>query len=318
MKVIAFPKLRPEEPVVEALPDDTGAPTAFGGSDEGGRIDRITVRVITVALVLSLFIHLVILLAPLMPKAEAPPASLGKPLTARLEPQESSSRTPPTPVAQPDEAPPPPKTVPRPVVKQPRAQIAVPNRQSPIRVPPAPPTPAPTPEPAPPVAQEQPKQPPAQDMQSYIEARRRARGAPPEEQGETDDERAKRIALGNIQAQQRKANPDMVDGGGGIFSLDRTGLNDADFVFHGWSTDFKRNTGLTVHVVRGDNPDIKLAVVRQMIKIIRERKNGDFEWYSPKRGKSVTMSARPGDTERLELFLLHEFYPEDPRGRDIR
>lgn len=318
MKVLPFPKIRPDDPVDEPTAvEPPGA--ALAGSDEGGGIDRITVRVITVAIVLSLFIHVVILLAPLMQQKTEPQSNLGSPLTARLEPADTRSKSQPTPSPKPVEEPPPPKASakPRPA-PTPRARLTTPNKASPLKVPPAEPTPTPplpTPEVAPP---EQPKQPPAEDMASYIESRRKARGAPPQEQGETDDERAKRIALGNIQAQQRRASPEMVDGGGGMFSLDRTGLNDADFVFHGWSTDFKRNVGLTVHVTKGDASDIKLAVVRRMIAIIRDRKSGDFQWYSPKRGKEVTMSARPGDTERLELFLLHEFYPEDPRGRDVR
>lgn len=323
MKVLPFPKVRPEEP--EASPEVVAPVLAVDGGGTGEHYDRITVRVITVAVAVSIFIHVLLLVLPLMrdTKPLKMPADEIGPLAVRIEP---SAPAPAQQKAQPRPEPSPPPPVaptvqPRPTPAPPRPRLTVPKRTPRVTAPPqiVVPVPAPQPEPQPQARpQPQPQQPPAQDMSDYVAQRRAARGAPTEGREESDDERANRIARANIQAQQRAASPEMVDGGGGLFQLDRTGQTDADFIFRGWSTDFKRNTGLTVHVTRGDNPDIKLAVVRKMIEIIRERKNGDFEWYSYKRGKSITMSARPGDTARLEAFLLHEFYPEDPRGRDAK
>ncbi len=145
-------------------------------------------------------------------------------------------------------------------------------------------------------------------------ARRAANGGAPDEVVESDDERANRIAKANVMAQQRSASPGQdPDQAGGIFDLRHTGLNDAEFIFNGWNRNFQRKLGQTFEVRTGSNSDIHIAVVRKMIEVIREQKPGDFEWYNYRTGKSAVMSARVKDQPELELFLLKEFYPEDPR-----
>ncbi len=105
------------------------------------------------------------------------------------------------------------------------------------------------------------------------------------------------------------------DEAGGIFDLRHTGQTEAEFVFNGWNRDFQRKLGKTYEVRIGTNPDIRIAVIRQMIQIIREQKPGDFEWYSYRLKKATVMSARPKDQQELELFLMKEFYPQDPRAQ---
>jgi hypothetical protein len=61
-------------------------------------------------------------------------------------------------------------------------------------------------------------------------------------------------------------------------------------------------------VRRGTNPDIRIAVVRRMIEIIRLYEQQDFEWQSIRFGRNVTLSARAADTEDLEAFLMREFF----------
>jgi hypothetical protein len=133
---------------------------------------------------------------------------------------------------------------------------------------------------------------------------------------ESDNERANRIAKANVMAQQRSASPGQdPDQAGGIFDLRHTGLTDAEFIFNGWNRTFQRSLGQTIEVRVPPSGDIRLAVVRRMIDIIRQQKPGDFEWYNYRTGKTVTMSARPKDQPELEAFLIKEFYPQDPRAQ---
>ena len=156
------------------------------------------------------------------------------------------------------------------------------------------------------------------DLTSYIEARRRARGesaqaapkpesvasAPPVEDEQT---RANRIAAANL-GLGRKPGFGPEPSKGGIFALQRVGFDYAEFVFYGWNKDIRRNTAQVIEVRKGNASDIRLAVVRRMISIIREHEQGDFVWESPRLGHNVTLSARPRDNAGLEDFLMQEFF----------
>jgi len=86
----------------------------------------------------------------------------------------------------------------------------------------------------------------------------------------------------------------------------------AEFVFFGWNKDIRRDTAQTIDVRKGAESDIRIAVIRRMIAIIREHENGDFVWESHRLERHVTLSARPRDNAGLEDFLWKEFF-EDPR-----
>ncbi len=58
----------------------------------------------------------------------------------------------------------------------------------------------------------------------------------------------------------------------------------------------------------GDNGDIRHAVVRKMIAIIREYEVKDFVWESPRLGRNITLSARLEDNAELEAFMMREFF----------
>ena len=122
--------------------------------------------------------------------------------------------------------------------------------------------------------------------------------------------------MANIASQQRSASPELdPNAGGGLFQIERVGLHEAQFLFRGWNKSFRRNWSQQVEVQQGDNPDIRIAIIRSMIGIIREKKPGDFEWESHRLGKVFTMSARAKDQPQLETFLMKEFFPDDPRAR---
>ncbi|MDB5863019.1 MAG: hypothetical protein JWO70_825, partial [Betaproteobacteria bacterium] len=68
-----------------------------------------------------------------------------------------------------------------------------------------------------------------------------------------------------------------------------------------------------IEVRKGSNSDIRIAVVRRMIGIIRDHEQGDFVWESRRLGRNVDLSARQRDTAALEAFLMKEFFEDDRR-----
>jgi hypothetical protein len=172
------------------------------------------------------------------------------------------------------------------------------------------------------VAKVQPKPEPPQevDMQAYIEARRKQRGAatahneqPAEE---SENERATRIAKANIAAANGRSLGDDRNETGGVFSISNKTFHSADLKFRGWNPNFKRRWLQQVAVEQGGEIDIETAVVKKMIELIRKEKTGDFEWDSHRLQRVVTMSARVQDTAELQAFLFKEMFPEyRPSGR---
>jgi len=156
------------------------------------------------------------------------------------------------------------------------------------------------------------------DLSSYIEARRRARGetapaavssgASSTAPAEDDNARANRIAAANLAAQQQSTFGYDPKRGGGIFHIEWLGGDSGAFLFYGWNPEVRRNTAQVIEVRRGEHSDIRIAIVRRMIAIIREHENGDFQWQSPRLGRTVTLSARARDSTALEEFMMREFF----------
>lgn len=221
----------------------------------------------------------------------------------------------------------------------------VPPAPSPApRAQPRPPIAAPTPPPAPPVIalkRPAPKAPPSaaappappplaapkprpefEDLASYIEARRRARAAPAEPQDrpssppiEDENTRATRIVEQNLGLQERITFGYDPERNGGVFRIQLMSQDYAEFTFIGWNKDIRRVTKQLVEVRKGDNSDIRIAVVRRMIAIIREQVQEDFLWDSQRLGYR-TLSARLKDNKALEDFLMGEFFgTADSRAR---
>lgn len=158
------------------------------------------------------------------------------------------------------------------------------------------------------------------DLSSYIEARRRARqqsASPPAPSApaaveESETARANRIAAANLGLGSKPSfGEDRT--GGGVFQLRRVGFDSAEYLFYGWNADIRRDTTQVITVRRGLQPDIRRAVVRSMMEIIRRHEQGDFLWESRRLGRNVSLSARPADDAGLEAFLLKEFFDEERR-----
>jgi hypothetical protein len=63
-----------------------------------------------------------------------------------------------------------------------------------------------------------------------------------------------------------------------------------------------------IEVRKGNNPDIRIAVVRRMIAVIRDYEQEDFSWNSRRLGRVVVLSARQADNAGLEDFMMKEFF----------
>ncbi len=93
-----------------------------------------------------------------------------------------------------------------------------------------------------------------------------------------------------------------------MFQITHMGYDEAEFLFFGWNKEIRRNTKQLIEVRKGGNSDIRVAVVRRMIAIIREYERGDFLWESRRLGRNIMLSARAADNAGLEEFMMHEFF----------
>jgi hypothetical protein len=158
--------------------------------------------------------------------------------------------------------------------------------------------------------------PSAGDLASYIEARRLARGdpAPPSQSAADEKSRTNQIASANL-AQQQLAFGYDPSRSGGIFEVRRMGYSEAELMFFGWNKEVRHRTAQLIEVKKGDVSDIRLAIVRRMIVIVRQFEQADFEWTSQRLGRDVTLSARARDTAGLEDFLMQEFFHDQRPSR---
>lgn len=190
---------------------------------------------------------------------------------------------------------------------------AVPATPAPA-APPAPPTPAP-PAPSPPTPAAAPARPPAGDFSAALEARRRARGNTAQSgtptPSATDDDKARRDSIVASNLGQDRApsfGSDPRKQGGGVFQIQGETFDRAELIFYGWNKEIGRMSAQAIEVRKADNPDIRIAVVRKMIAIIRDQEKNDFIWDSRRLGRSLNLSARLEDNAGLEDVLMREFY----------
>ena len=287
------------------------------------RHDVVTIPVIWVAIALSLLFHGAMMWTwlPRMRSLSTADAERGETtasLVARLAPRPTppESSAPARPPSRPVQAQPSPTrraTPPQAPVAPPLAMASVEpsprvlDTPSPLTTPPvAPPAPA--------------RAPPEGDLSSYIEARRRARGEPTTAvsqggasnapQTENDDERRNRIVAANLASINAPTFGYDPKNGGGIFQIKHMGYDYAEFYFNGWNKDIGRKTKQLIEVRKGDNGDIRIAMIRKMIAIIREQEPGDFVWLSHRLGREIALSARPGDNSGLEDFMMRELFSD--------
>lgn len=239
-------------------------------------------------------------IASIAPRAPAPSARAARP--QRPPPSRAPPRRPPAP----------------PVIALDRRTGALqalpvpPPAAAPPSVAPSPPAPAPEPpKPAPPPLES--------DLASYVEARRRARGEEtPSSAGsatnapaaESEIERRNRIIASNLGLNRTPTFGYDPQSAGGIFQITHIGYDDAQFWFFGLDRDIGRKAKQMIDVRKGSNSDIRIAIVRKMIAIIRQNVSGDFLWSSQRMGREIPLSARPADNAELEDFIMRDVFPE--------
>lgn len=308
-----------------------------------GRHDVVTIPTIRITFVLSILVHaaLLWLLLPHLRSLTQASASQATSLAVDLAPRNDTiasanprPASPPPVVASPPPAPsvqshPAPARVPAPRKRPP--QPAKPASASPPPVitqrTPSPPStaveppraaaPAPPAEarPSPPAATPPMPSPPAQDLASYVAAQRAARGeasdsSPAETHAESDTARRDRIVAANLGLNRTPSFGTDMRNAGGLFQITELNYDDARFYFFGYDKAIGRNARQLIDVRKGSEPDIRIAIVRRMISIIRDSVSGDFIWVSQRTGSSVTLSSRPADNAGLEAFILHDIFPE--------
>ena len=252
------------------------------------RHDDVRISAIRVAFAVSLLVHALALWNYLphmriLTPSESDKGDSGSPLAVQLVPKAATPGSLPSP--------PPVMTVPKQAPDTPA-------------ITPAPPVPAPPQ----PVA--------ATDLAAYVESRRLARGEAPSTSlntssppsTETENDRQNRIIAANIGMNGRPTFGKDPKNGGGIFQVKTLEYSYAEFYFYGWNKDISRNSKQVIEVRKGENSDIRIAVVRKMIGIIREHESGEFLWESHRLGKQLTLSARARDNAELESFMMQEFF----------
>lgn len=287
----------------------------FERSREGVTIPRIWL-----AVAFSILLHVAVLWKwmPQLPEFDGAEQGRGS-LSVQLAPPPAPRVLPAEPPAQAA-----PKIIARPpqpkVRPLPQAPPVIALKKPPVAaVPPAWVVPAPAP-----VEVAPPARPPTEgDFFAAVEARRRARegataqpspGAVEPAPMESEAARAKRIAAANLAPRQQSFGYDPA-AGGGVFQMRSMGLNDAEFAFFGWNREIKRKTMQVIEVRRGNNSDIRIAVVRKMISIIRDYERDEFLWESRRLGRNMLLSARLRDNAGLEEFMLREFFPDQAVAR---
>ena len=269
------------------------------------RQDVVTIPRLWVTIALSILIHVAVLFI-WIPRTDllTPGDQEDNQLTDRLQVRLAAPPAPPPApsVPQTQASLPSPTRPPRTVARlRPPPVVTVPNPQAPAIVPPPP---------APPVvaAPTKPSPPIEGDLAAYVQARRRERG---EQEAALDSEAAQfnRAIAANLPAPARGVAAQDTKRGGGIFQIKRMTYDDAAFEFYGWNTAMDRKTPQLIEVRKGNNADMRIAVVRRMIAIIRDFEKEDFNWESPRRGH-VVLSARLSDNAGLEDYLMHEFFDD--------
>ncbi len=311
------------------------------------RNDVIAIPSIWVAAVLSLLVHVAALfvLVPKLPLLAKDARALGSmsALAVDLAPAKSrvAEAVPAPPAPAPKAQPPSPRptgqlsrpkaarrrptppTLSPPVIAQQNPGAATaepPTREPPGALEPPPAAPEPPRIATPPAEAPRPAAAPAQDLAAYIEARRRERGeaTSPNAPGaaktaeELESERRDRIVASNLGLDRMPIFGRDATNAGGLFQITELRYDDAQFYFFGFDKDIGRKAKQLIEVRRGDASDIRIAVVRRMIAIIRESTTGDFTWISQRLGHRVTLSARPEDNAELEEFIMRDIF-SDPR-----
>ncbi len=286
----------PDDPVVHAGGLATAAPAPSYGDQ----------RVSRAGLVVTVVLHMLLVLAylyrPQQDENAAPPSGTAITYISAV-PAKPKVKAPQTAAVEPVKREP--RDRPVKPVKERRQEVVNVQRLPDTITPPDEPSPAPqTPAPAPPEPQ---KVDPAEDMSARIAARQRARQeASGEPAAETEDERANRIARANIESANGKSRgEDDVP----LVTVTTHSFNAATINLRGYDSEKRRRTLQQLQVELGMEKDIQTASVVRMIAFMRSGGLAQLTWTSGRLNKKVELDLRPGNDERLKMFLFAEMFP---------
>ncbi len=151
---------------------------------------------------------------------------------------------------------------------------------------------------------------PGEDMQAFIRRQKEARLA---KRGLSKQDVEEVLASSNPQSDGDRRDAKIrenlnLDGTNGIFSIRDLSVHTAQFSFKGRKTNINTARLEIINVRAPSGLDIKLAVIRRMIEIIRREYDGNFKWDSRRLNRVIELSARREDTKALEDFLMREFF----------
>jgi hypothetical protein len=308
--------MTPDDAIPDPLPPLDEWPMSHWLHKPATRQDVVTIRKVWVTLAVSLIVHTAALLLFLThPPIPVPGEQAIDEESSPVQVELAEARPPlPTPLSSAAEpaAPAPPKAPAAPARRRAPPMVAMPRLEAPAIRSPAPAAPPQVAAvPAPPQTG-----PPAQsDFLAFVQANRRARGAAESPAQDNSDADFNTKIAANLPSAAHGVAAQRSIRGGGIFQIKRMAYDDAAFEFFGWNTDMGRQTPQMIEVRKGNNPDMRIAVVRRMIVIIREHEHEDFTWESGRHGRVVTLSARSADTAALETFLLHDLFDDTHEGQ---
>ncbi len=281
------------------------------------------------ALLISIALHALVLMF-IVPKIKVSSVPTSRAIEVSLAPKKTASTNAPVPTqvepeAKPETQPkiepnPNTKTKPRPNTKtkpKPKIIIQQPNskpKTNDFSVPKTLTTPQPSPQQEPPVTKAKPQTSAnaPTDMASYI-AQQRAKS----EAGESAAANQNAAAAAAEQGQSDEAKRDariknnFNNGTNGIFEITNLSSNSASFSFLGWTSSVSNARREFFEVEAKSGQDVRLAMVRRMIALIRLHYQGDFDWQSQRLGRTISKSARLEDSAELEEFLMQEFFGQN-------
>ncbi|MBL8514508.1 MAG: hypothetical protein JNJ55_11000 [Betaproteobacteria bacterium] len=97
-------------------------------------------------------------------------------------------------------------------------------------------------------------------------------------------------------------------GTGGVFSILDMSHRRAQYAFNGWMPTRTNGWREVIEVEAGPDGDVKRAIIRSMITLIRKHYQGNFNWESHRLGRVIVLSARLEDNQGLEEFMMREFF----------
>jgi hypothetical protein len=147
------------------------------------------------------------------------------------------------------------------------------------------------------------------DMQAYVNQKRAAREA---SEADAVKQNAEALARENGPSEEEKRDAkikhNFQNGTNGIFEITRLESRSASFAFRGWTGDFSNSRKEFFDVEAKTGQDVRLVMIKRMIRLIRQHYDGDFNWQSQRLGRTIVMSARVEDSAGLEEFLMIEFF----------